>query len=355
VDGGVEAVNARREIHRRDLEHDARPSREGLGHQAVRLGVDAEHRDPGDGRDPDAEDEVGERVRGLDGELDGGGLPRPEPPGLPPRGVEQPDALEPGPSRADPRTGAARGGRSEARPRFFRGDALSVSRDGLGGGGVRGDAPALEPDRAAAARRDEGKVVRDEEERLAGPLELRELLEAPVGEGLVADRQHFVHQEHVRVAVRRHGEAETDRHARRVRLDRRVQEILDAGETRDRREPRRHFLLRQSEEQARHLPTFSRPEISGWNPAPSSRSAASLPSTQTRPDVGRTIPARSFKSVDFPDPFGPITPTVSPASTPKETSVNAGTNSSRRPSPSAGRERSADLRDPPRRRRSARR
>ncbi len=53
---------------------------------------------------------------------------------------------------------------------------------------------------------------------------------------------------------------------------------------------------------------FSRPEISGWNPAPSSMSAEIRPSTVTVPSVGRVMPATHFSSVLFPDPLRPMTP-----------------------------------------------
>jgi hypothetical protein len=68
---------------------------------------------------------------------------------------------------------------------------------------------------------------------------------------------------------------------------------------------------------------FSRPEKSGWKPAPISRSADTRPRTSARPEVGRDVPASTFSSVDFPDPFAPITPSVSPVSTAKLTSSSA--------------------------------
>jgi len=73
------------------------------------------------------------------------------------------------------------------------------------------------------------------------------------------------------------------------------------------------------------MTTFSRPEISGWNPAPSSMSAETLPSTRSVPDVGLKSPATSFRSVDFPEPFAPTTPNVSPRRTSKLTPESAAT------------------------------
>ena len=60
------------------------------------------------------------------------------------------------------------------------------------------------------------------------------------------------------------------------------------------------------------MATFSRPEISGWKPAPSSMSAETRPSTRREPRVGLVMPASSFSIVDLPDPFSPITPNVVP-------------------------------------------
>ena len=70
---------------------------------------------------------------------------------------------------------------------------------------------------------------------------------------------------------------------------------------------------------------FSRPLKSGWNPAPISRSAVTRPFTSSVPDVGFAVPARSLRSVDFPDPFAPTTPNDSPGATAKLTSCNAWT------------------------------
>ena len=68
------------------------------------------------------------------------------------------------------------------------------------------------------------------------------------------------------------------------------------------------------------MKTFSRPEISGWKPAPSSINAEIRPLTRTLPDVGLVMPATSFSIVLLPDPLRPITPNVRPAGTVNETS-----------------------------------
>ena len=72
------------------------------------------------------------------------------------------------------------------------------------------------------------------------------------------------------------------------------------------------------------MKTFSRPEISGWKPAPSSISAEMRPLTATVPLVGLVIPATSFSSVLLPEPLRPMTPSVRPVGTVKVTSHSAG-------------------------------
>ena len=56
------------------------------------------------------------------------------------------------------------------------------------------------------------------------------------------------------------------------------------------------------------MKTFSRPEISGWKPAPSSISAEMRPFTVTVPRVGRVMPATHFSIVLLPDPLRPMMP-----------------------------------------------
>ena len=69
--------------------------------------------------------------------------------------------------------------------------------------------------------------------------------------------------------------------------------------------------------------TFSRPESSGWNPAPNSRRAESRPTCDTRPLSGTRIPARHLSKVLFPEPLEPITPNVLPDGTSNETPFKA--------------------------------
>ena len=71
------------------------------------------------------------------------------------------------------------------------------------------------------------------------------------------------------------------------------------------------------------MKTFSRPEISGWKPAPSSMSAEMRPCTSTVPVVGLVMPATSLSSVLLPEPFRPMTPSVRPAGSVNDTSFTA--------------------------------
>src|SRR5579862_4504538 len=48
-------------------------------------------------------------------------------------------------------------------------------------------------------------------------------------------------------------------------------------------------------------------------------------SSVTVPDVGRSNPLSTFTSVDFPAPFGPISPTTSPRPSSSVTSLSAWT------------------------------
>ena len=114
--------------------------------------------------------------------------------------------------------------------------------DALGVAGAL-DAAGVEPQRLVAETLDHAERMRDEQDRLAAALELTELVEALVREAFVADGEHFVHQQDLRIDVDRHGEAEPHVHPRRVGLDRRVDEFLHLGELDDLVEALRHLAL----------------------------------------------------------------------------------------------------------------
>ena len=69
--------------------------------------------------------------------------------------------------------------------------------------------------------------------------------------------------------------------------------------------------------------TFSRPVNSGWNPAPISMRAPSLPRATKLPVVGTVTWDRILSRVLLPAPFLPTNPSTSPFSRAKVTSFKA--------------------------------
>ena len=127
--------------------------------------------------------------------------------------------------------------------------------DHVGGDDALGIAFALghaviEPVRDVAELLDQVERVRHQQDRLVAAAELRELVEALVGEALVADRQHFVDQQHVGIDVHRHGEAKPHVHAGGIGLDRRVDEVLHLRELDDLVEAVPDLLVGQAEHDA---------------------------------------------------------------------------------------------------------
>src|SRR3712207_3426925 len=68
---------------------------------------------------------------------------------------------------------------------------------------------------------------------------------------------------------------------------------------------------------------FSRPDRSGWKPAPTSIRPATRPRVRISPASGRSTPLISFSSVDLPDPLKPSSATDSPCSIVKLTFFRA--------------------------------
>ena len=108
----------------------------------------------------------------------------------------------------------------------------------------------VEPERFVAEAFHEIERMRDEQDRLVAAAKLRELVEALVRERLVADGEHFVHEQHVGIHVNRDREAETHIHAGGVGLHRRVDELAQLGEVHDVVEPILDLALRQAEHDA---------------------------------------------------------------------------------------------------------
>ena len=79
--------------------------------------------------------------------------------------------------------------------------------------------------------------MRDEHDRAPGSTQVLHATEAALLELRVADGEHLVDEEDLRLEVRGHREREPHGHPARVALDRRVEEPLDAGEFDDLRKP----------------------------------------------------------------------------------------------------------------------
>ena len=107
--------------------------------------------------------------------------------------------------------------------------------------------------------------------------DLRHAVEAARLELGVADRQHLVDHQDLGLEMRRHREGEPDIHADRVALDRRVEELLDAGEGDDLVEAVAASRPGVMPRMAPFRKMFSRPVSSGWKPVPTSSRLATRP------------------------------------------------------------------------------
>ena len=118
-------------------------------------------------------------------------------------------------------------------PRRRAADRLEVVRNDLVARPVADDLATVEQDRPVAEPRQRLHLVGDEDtvrpERLNSSIRPRQrLLELGV-----ADGEHLVHEQDLRLEVRGHREREPHVHAARVPLDRRVEERRHAGEVDD--------------------------------------------------------------------------------------------------------------------------
>ena len=98
---------------------------------------------------------------------------------------------------------------------------------------ITNDLPAVDPDRAIAELSDRREGVGDEEHGSPRVAELLHTSETAPLKFSVADGEHLVDEQDLRLEVGRHGEGEADVHAARIALHRRVDEPLDAGELDD--------------------------------------------------------------------------------------------------------------------------
>ena len=106
----------------------------------------------------------------------------------------------------------------------------------------------LQYDAAFADVLDQFQIVADDHQRLTGSAQFLHLGDALALEGLVADRQHLVHQEQIGVGVHGDRERQPHVHAGGVELDLGVDELLDAAEGDDGIETLVHLLLAQAED-----------------------------------------------------------------------------------------------------------
>ena len=205
-----------------------------LDRVGVAAGVGAVAEGPVDGADLDAEERRGDALAGDEVDLDRPAARRSRTGPSAPRGRRcarrrsRPCGC---PTRPTPRP----------RPRHRR-DGLAHQRPPVGGQDVAGAAlghqlAVLEQDGAVADPLHGLGVVRDEHHRAPAAPVLEDPPQALALEGLVADGEHLVQQQHVGVDVRGHGEAEAGVHARRVGPHRVVDEGLQLREGDDRLHP----------------------------------------------------------------------------------------------------------------------
>ena len=110
--------------------------------------------------------------------------------------------------------------------------------------------PVAQEHRALAEPLDRRSIVRDEHDRPAALLELRDPTEALALELLVADGEDLVEQQHVGVDVRGDREAEPHVHPRRVGAHRQVDVVADARELHDLVHPLADLGARQAVQRA---------------------------------------------------------------------------------------------------------
>ena len=151
----------------------------------------------------------------------------------------------------------------------------------------------------------------DEHDPLGGLHELDDALLRLRPEVGVAGGEDLVEQQDVRVDRRRDREPEPGAHARRVGLDRRVDELAEVGVGDDVGEQLADDLVVEAEERTGEQDVLG--PVSSWSkPAPSVSRLDTWPRTSTAPSDGVMIPARTWRSVLLPAPFGPMTPSDSP-------------------------------------------
>ncbi len=128
--------------------------------------------------------------------------------------------------------------------------AVAIGQHDLGGRAFHTDPSVVEKNDPVAGALNGHQVVGHDHHRFAAGMEVGHAREALLLERFVADREDFVHEEHVGIHVGRHREAEPCGHSRRVILDGNVDETLQLRELHDPVEFRPHLLSREPVERA---------------------------------------------------------------------------------------------------------
>ena len=165
---------------------------------------------------------------------------------------------------------------SSTRPASIRPTASKYRRSVSCVGPSKAIAALIEPQRPLAEPADRTQVVRHEDDRPAGALQVLHPADAAALELRVADGERLVDDEDVGLEVGRDGERQPQPHPRGVALQRRVEEALDPGEGGDLVEARAdvaagHAEDRPAEEHVlapRELVVEARPDVEqGAEPA----------------------------------------------------------------------------------------
>ena len=226
------------------------------------------------------------------------------------------DALHPRPSISGNADGVGDG---SGVPRC---DHLLVGSNDLGWRPTGNQLTVVHQRDAVAEFFDRHQVVRDEEHRRSRSPQLGEPIEALPLEGSVADGEHLVDEQHVRLDVDRHREAEPDVHPGRVVLHRLVDEPLEPRRTRRSRRSAWISRRRSPSTDRVHVDVLATGELGmeagpQLNAAPDTAGEAYL-------SGGQGGDARQHLSmVLFPAPLWPIRPSVSPRPTSNVTSLTA--------------------------------
>ena len=149
------------------------------------------------------------------------------------------------------------------------------------------------------------------------------LAEALLLKARVADGQHLVDDQDLRVEMRRHGEGQAHVHAARVALHRRVQEAADLAELDDLVELALDLGPRHAEDGAVQLDVLAAGELGDGSRCPPRAGSPPCPLISTRPSVGSVMCESTLSSVLLPAPLRPMIPSTSPCLTSRSTSLSA--------------------------------